>query len=81
MFDQPNDFRGESDALYELIKDLPEERLLEPTQFKGWTINDVIGHLHMFNVAARYALEDEAKFIDLPNSPLWFGEENVVVGD
>jgi uncharacterized protein (TIGR02118 family) len=26
-------------------------------------------------------LEDEAKFIDLENSPLWFGEEHVIVGD
>jgi hypothetical protein len=25
-------------------------------------------------------LEDERNFIDLPNSPLWLGEENVVIG-
>ena len=25
-------------------------------------------------------LEDERRFIDLPHSPLWLGEENVVVG-
>jgi uncharacterized protein (TIGR02118 family) len=25
-------------------------------------------------------LEDEKKFIDLANSPLWFGDEHVVVG-
>lgn len=31
--------------------------------------------------AGRILLEDEAKFIDLANSPLWFGEEHVVVGD
>lgn len=24
-------------------------------------------------------LEDEAKFIDLANSPLWYGEENIVI--
>jgi uncharacterized protein (TIGR02118 family) len=30
--------------------------------------------------AAQELLEDEARFIDLPNSPLWLGEENVVVG-
>jgi uncharacterized protein (TIGR03084 family) len=62
MFDQPNDFRAESDALYALIKDLPEERLLEPTQFKGWTIRDVIGHLHIWNQAADMSLNDEAAF-------------------
>ncbi len=30
--------------------------------------------------AGRVLLEDERKFIDLENSPLWFGEENVVIG-
>jgi uncharacterized protein (TIGR02118 family) len=30
-------------------------------------------------IAARALLEDERRFIDLPNSPLWLGEENVVV--
>jgi hypothetical protein len=25
-------------------------------------------------------LEDEKKFIDLPKSPLWWGEEKVVIG-
>jgi len=30
--------------------------------------------------AAQELLEDEQRFIDLPNSPLWLGEENVVIG-
>jgi uncharacterized protein (TIGR02118 family) len=30
--------------------------------------------------AAAELLEDEQRFIDLPNSPLWLGEENIVVG-
>jgi uncharacterized protein (TIGR02118 family) len=30
-------------------------------------------------LAAQELLEDEQRFIDLPHSPLWFGEENVVV--
>jgi hypothetical protein len=29
---------------------------------------------------AQELLEDEQRFIDLPSSPLWLGEENVVVG-
>jgi hypothetical protein len=28
--------------------------------------------------AGRLLLEDESKFIDLPNSPLWWGEEKVI---
>ena len=30
--------------------------------------------------AGRMLLEDERKFIDLPKSPLWWGEERVIVG-
>lgn len=30
--------------------------------------------------AGRMLLEDEQKFIDLPRSPLWWGEEKVIVG-
>jgi hypothetical protein len=30
--------------------------------------------------AGRLLLEDERKFIDLPKSPLWWGEEKVIVG-
>ncbi len=30
--------------------------------------------------AAAELLEDEQRFIDLPNSPLWLGEENLVIG-
>jgi uncharacterized protein (TIGR02118 family) len=29
--------------------------------------------------AGRVLLEDERNFIDLPNSPIWYGEETVVV--
>jgi hypothetical protein len=30
--------------------------------------------------AAALLLEDERRFIDLPRSPLWWGQERVVVG-
>ena len=30
--------------------------------------------------AGALLLEDEKRFIDLPRSPLWWGEERVVVG-
>ena len=30
-------------------------------------------------LAAAALLEDERRFIDLPNSPIWLGEENVVI--
>jgi hypothetical protein len=31
--------------------------------------------------AGRELLEDERNFIDLPNSPIWYGEEREVVGE
>ena len=31
--------------------------------------------------AGQALLEDEQRFIDLPRSPLWLGEENVVIDD
>ena len=73
MFQQPQDFRDESDALYGLIKDLSEDELRAPTQFKGWTIRDVIGHLHIWNEAAHKSLTDEAAFNAFPQErrPPW----------
>ena len=32
------------------------------------------------NAAAALLLEDERRFIDLPKSPLWWGEEKAIVG-
>ena len=59
---QAQDFKDECVVLHDLLAPYGEEVFELETQFKGWTINDVIGHLHMFNVAARHALEDEAQF-------------------
>ncbi len=59
---QAEDFRAESLALAELLEPLDELGYLRPTLFKGWTINDVLGHLHMFNVAAQRTLQGAAAF-------------------
>ena len=48
--EQANDFLEESRQIYELLSDKPEEDFRKPTLFKGWTVNDVIGHLHIFNL-------------------------------
>ncbi len=59
---QAIDFKLESEALADVLRDLKDIDFKQPTQFKGWTIEDIIGHLHMFNVAADLTLEDGAKF-------------------
>lgn len=47
------------------------------------SLDDLEASMHdpASRIAGRELLEDEAKFIDLPNSPLWFGQEHVIVGD
>ncbi len=62
MLEQAEDFRAESDALYQLVSDLPDSAFDEPTAFKDWTINRVLGHLHMWNWAADLSLTDAAGF-------------------
>ena len=59
---QADDFFAECAVLHDLLKDNVADVFDMKTQFKDWSIADVIGHLHMFNVAARLTLEDGAKF-------------------
>ena len=59
---QANDFLRETESLAEILKDLLDLDFRQVTQFKGWTIEDILGHLHMFNVAADLTLEDGSKF-------------------
>ena len=62
MLEQAIDFREESEALYALLEPLSEEGFERQTQFKDWTTNDVIGHLHHWNWAADYSLRDGDAF-------------------
>ena len=62
MLEQASDFRDESEALYRLLSSLSDDEFNEPTQFKEWTANDVLGHLHMWNWAANLSLADEHSF-------------------
>ena len=59
---QAQDFREESRALAALIEPLTDADFQRVTLFKQWTINDVLGHLHMFNVAAHATLESPEHF-------------------
>ena len=62
MLTQAIDYRDECDALYALLADVDAARWSEPTQFKRWTLDDVLGHLHMFDYAARLTLEGPHAF-------------------
>ena len=64
MFQQPDDFKEESEALFELINELSDDQLCRQTQFKHWTINDIVTHLHMWNWAADLSLNDESALLE-----------------
>jgi len=59
---QAEDFRTEARTLAALLDPIPEADFRRKTQFKGWSIDDVLGHLFMFDVAALETLEGEAAF-------------------
>lgn len=59
---EAHDFLAESEQLYRLIKPLGGRELDTPTDFRDWTINDVVAHLYYLNVMVSFALTDEAAF-------------------
>ena len=63
MVEQAQDFRDESDALCALVSSLEDRVFSKPTQFKGWTIDEVMAHLHLWNRAAAQSLTDEPAFL------------------
>ena len=69
VFDQPDDFRDESDALHRLLEPLSDAELRRQTQFKRWTIHDVVSHLHAWNWAADLSLRDPDGFKFVISSP------------
>jgi uncharacterized protein (TIGR03084 family) len=62
---QAEDFKAESLALHELLTGIDANRYDEKTQFKDWTINCVLQHLHFWNMMANLSLTDEAEFLQI----------------
>jgi uncharacterized protein (TIGR03084 family) len=62
LVQQAIDFRDESEMLYQLLEPLPDKDLERKTLFKGWTINQVLRHLHLWNWAAGQSLNDPDRF-------------------
>lgn len=56
------DFLDESEALHALVSPLSDAELETKTAFKGWTINTVIQHLHVWNLAAEMSLKGDGSF-------------------
>ena len=64
MMQQAQDFLDESEALRVLLSPLDDAAFETPTQFKGWTIDNILRHIHVWNIAADLSLTDEAAFTD-----------------
>ena len=62
MLEQAIHFKEESDALYNLLINADNDSFKLNTQFKSWTINDVLYHLHVWNIAALLSLKNENEF-------------------
>jgi uncharacterized protein (TIGR03084 family) len=61
---QAQDFLDESEALAALIAPLSDQDYEQPTQFKGWTINNILRHLHVWNIAVGLSLNAPDAFAE-----------------
>ena len=68
MLQQAIDFREEGEALFALLDTLADQDWERKTQFKEWTINDVVAHLHYADYAADLSLQDSTAFRDFGRS-------------
>jgi uncharacterized protein (TIGR03084 family) len=62
MLTQIADFRAEADELDRLLSRLSESDFRRTTAFKGWTIDDVVRHLHFGDIMAMTSLSNPAAF-------------------
>lgn len=59
MISEAQDFLAESEALLALLDPIDDAGFDAPTQFKDWSINDVLQHLHVWNSAAAASVADD----------------------
>ena len=70
MLQQAYDFCDESNAIYALLSNIDDDQFHKSTLFKGWTFNNVIGHLHVWNYAADISLKDGEEWKEFSNNVL-----------
>ena len=72
MLKQADDFYEESKDIHYILKNISENKLNTPTQFKSWSFNDIIRHLHVWNIAAYKSLEGENEWEKFNNELQFF---------
>lgn len=60
--EQAHDYLAECDALTDLLAQLDDAGFERPTQFKGWTINQILQHLYFFDRLAGLSVTDPENF-------------------
>jgi uncharacterized protein (TIGR03084 family) len=65
MLEQARDFLDESRALSDLVAPLSDAQMQAPTLFKGWSVDEILRHLHFWNLAAGLSLDDADAFAAL----------------
>ena len=62
MLTQAQDLLTETKSLASILVDLRDDQFETVTAFKGWTINDIITHIHSGNISAITSLTDPAAY-------------------
>ena len=62
---EAQDFLEECRSVSTAISNLSDEDYNRATQFKEWTIYDIMAHLHLWNMAADWTLNSPDKFAEL----------------
>jgi uncharacterized protein (TIGR03084 family) len=65
MIAQADDFQHESEEVCRLLEATDEARFTVPTGFKEWTFDDILTHLHVWNVVANLSLTDEPAYLQM----------------
>lgn len=55
---QAYDFLEETEVLFNVLENFQDEEFEKPTLFKAWTINDILVHLHFWNLNADASLNE-----------------------
>lgn len=61
-FDQVQDFRDECGSLFGVLEPLDDSVFETETQFKNWTLHEIVAHLHIFNWAADASIHTPEEF-------------------
>jgi uncharacterized protein (TIGR03084 family) len=59
------DLRAEGDELYAMLQTLPAEDWARNTPFKNWTVNDVVGHLHLGDWMVVLTMTDPDRYLEV----------------